>query len=67
MLVDKTDGSCSRCNGQLDIVDVDDVSMTVFCLECEDSYDVETDAFGDGCVKYYIPFMVDREFGEEEK
>ena len=66
MLVEKSDGRCSRCGGQLEIVEADDVSMTVYCLECEDSYDVETDAFGDGCVKYYIPFMVELEFGGEE-
>ena len=65
MLVDKTDGSCSRCNGQLKIVDVEDVSMTVTCLDCEDSYDVETDAFGDGCVKYYFAILLERDCGDK--
>jgi len=61
MLVDLKDGSCRSCNGQLEITDVDDVSMTVVCLECSDSYDVETDAFGDGCMTYYFPLMAQRD------
>ena len=32
MLVDMKDGSCRSCNGQLEITDVDDGSMTVVCL-----------------------------------
>ena len=35
------------------------------CFVCGDTYDVETDAFGDGCVKYYIPYMAAR-LEEEE-
>jgi hypothetical protein len=27
--------------------------MTVECVECDDTYEVETDAFGDGCMTYY--------------
>ena len=61
MLVDLKDGSCRSCNGQLEITDVDDVSMSVTCLECHDSYDVETDAFRDGCMTYYFPLMAQRD------
>ncbi len=28
------------------------------CRECYDSYKVEPDGFGDGCVEYYIPYSV---------
>jgi hypothetical protein len=31
--------------------------MTVECLECGDSYLVEPDAFGDGCMTYYVEVM----------
>lgn len=54
MLVDLEDGQCCECGGQLEIDDFDDVSLSVTCLECHDNYEVETDAFGDGCVKYHF-------------
>ncbi len=57
MLVDRTDGTCASCEGQLEIINADDISMTVQCTECDEGYGVEPDAFGDGCVEYYIPFM----------
>ena len=65
MLVDKDDGCCRSCGGQLEIVDFDDVSLECSCLECGDSYPVETDAFGDGCVKYYFTLMSERMLGKE--
>ena len=64
MLVDPTDGKCYECEGQLEIIDADDCSMTVQCVECGASYDVESDAFGDGCVTYYIPYMTERYLAE---
>lgn len=60
MLVELTDGYCRTCGGQLEIQDADDATMTVECQDCGDIYDVEPDAFGDGCVTYYIPFMTQR-------
>lgn len=60
MLVNPEDGKCCECEGQLEVVDADDVSMIVECTGCGESYSVEPDAFGDGCVTYYIPFMTDR-------
>ena len=38
MFIKREDGTCRECDGTLEIVDVDDVSMTVCCLECSDSY-----------------------------
>jgi|CXWL01.1.fsa_nt_gi hypothetical protein len=61
MLVDLKDGSCRSCNGQLEITVVDDATMSVVCLECSDNYDVESDAFGDGCMKYFFPLMAQRD------
>ena len=58
MRVDLEDGRCRSCEGQLIITDVDDAVMFVECEECGDTYEVETDAFGDGCVKYYINFVL---------
>lgn len=63
MRIDPRDGSCRTCSGNLTIVDADDATMTVEC-ECGESYVVETDAFGDGCMKYYIPFMAQRAEGD---
>ena len=57
MRVDPNDGRCRECGGELDITDADDATMTVECSECFVSYLVETDAFGDGCMTYYVPFM----------
>jgi len=69
MLVNREDGTCRECDGTLEIVDVDDVSMTVCCLECLDSYRTEPDGFGDGCVDYYIPFYAQKadEWDEAEE
>ena len=37
------------------------------CVVCADSYDVEPDAFGDGCMSYYYPIMIERlEEGDDE-
>lgn len=60
MRVDPKDGVCRSCGGTLEITDADDATMTVECEECGDSYLVETDAFGDGCMTYYVPFMANR-------
>lgn len=62
MKVDLKDGVCRTCGGQLEINDFDDVSLSVQCQaeECLDQYDVETDAFGDGCVTYYFALMAQR-------
>ena len=69
MLVNPTDGNCYECEGQFEVIDADDCSMTVQCVECGESFTVEPDAFGDGCVEYYIPYMTERylaaNFGDE--
>jgi len=57
MKVDPKDGSCRECGGVLEIIDADDATMTVECTECGDVYEVETDAFGDGCMTYYVGFL----------
>ena len=56
MNVDPGDGCCRECGGPLKIIATDDCTMTVECQDCGDVYDVETDAFGDGCMTYYVPF-----------
>lgn len=57
MRVDPNDGSCRSCNGILTVIDADDATMTVECEDCGDSYVVEPDAFGDGCMTYYAGFL----------
>ena len=57
MLVDQKDGRCRSCSEQLRIIDADDATMTVQCTSCGDTYLVEPDAFGDGCVTYYVGFF----------
>ena len=60
MLVDTKDGRCRTCGSQLDVVDADDISMHVVCVECGEEYDVETDAFGDGCMTYYLGIIAEK-------
>ena len=64
MLVDLPDGKCRSCNGQLEIVGVDDATMDVECTECGDGYTVEPDAFHDRGIKYWPEAMAAME--EEE-
>ncbi|MCA9123950.1 MAG: hypothetical protein H6822_20460 [Planctomycetaceae bacterium] len=62
MRVSSDDGVCTSCGGELEVVDADDATMTVEC-ECGECYTVEPDAFGDGCMTYYVPFMAERQGG----
>jgi hypothetical protein len=59
MRVNPRDGCCRSCGGELVITDADDATMTVECQNptCGESYLVETDAFGDGCMTYYVEFF----------
>ena len=36
------------------------------CFVCGDIYQVEPDAFGDGCMTYYVGFMASRGEGGDE-
>lgn len=67
MQVHQRDGRCRSCGGPLEIVDVDDATMEVACEECGDCYRVEPDAFGDGCMVYYLGMVQEKlEGGEDE-
>ena len=58
MRVDPKDGVCRSCGGELEVIDADDATMTVECQgECGATSVVEPDAFGDGCMTYYVGFM----------
>ena len=59
MLVDLEDGRCPTCNGQLEITDVDDCSLTATCTECDETIRVEPDAFNDGGIKYWPVAMAE--------
>lgn len=60
MRVNPKDGSCRSCGGVLEIVGVTDATMEVECQSCGDGYDVETDAFRDGGMTYYVGFLAAR-------
>lgn len=62
MKVNPRDGRCRECGGSLEIVDADDATMLVECTnpECSDSYEVETDAFGDGAAHYYPAVLMEK-------
>jgi DNA-directed RNA polymerase subunit RPC12/RpoP len=64
IFVDKADGVCSECGGQLEITGADDVSLDTDCTECGHSIHVETDYFNDGGITYWPAAML--EFGEDE-
>ena len=59
MLVNRRDGVCRSCHGTLTIIDADDATLTVECQngDCNETYDVETDAFQDGGVHYWPIFI----------
>ena len=57
MRVDLADGRCRTCGSALVIVDCTDCTLLVECSECGDSYETETDAFGDGCMTYLPAVM----------
>ena len=61
MHVSLRDGRCRNCKGQLEIIEADDATMTVMCLDCGDNYVVETDAFGDGAIDYWPAFIAEQE------
>jgi len=60
MIVNPKDGACRSCKGTLKIVGADDVTMSVECQECGESYEVETDAFNDGGIHYWPGFFLER-------
>lgn len=57
MRVDPHDGCCRECGGTLDVIGVTDDTIEVSCTECAESYEVETDAFGDGAMTYWPEAM----------
>lgn len=60
MMVDLKDGRCNSCDGQLQIIDADDATMTCECTECGNEMTVEHDAFSDGAVHYLPEFLSGR-------
>lgn len=60
MRVNPKDGQCRSCSSELEIVDATDATMTVQCETCGEIYDVETDAFHDGGMKYYVDFLTEQ-------
>ncbi len=64
MQVNPCDGRCRECGSRLQIIDVDDATITVACPEGH-SYQVEPDAFGDGCLVYYLELLADKQFRTE--
>ena len=64
MRVDPKDGVCRSRGGELEVIDANDATMTIECLDRGDSYAVEPDAFGDGAMTYYVAVMTDRDEDE---
>jgi len=60
MRVNRKDGTCRVCQGDLEIVAADDATMTVECAECGEVYAIEPDAFGDGCMTYFVGFHAEQ-------
>jgi transcription elongation factor Elf1 len=60
MIVDPKDGRCRSCGGTLEITDADDATMLVECKKCGETYEVETDAFNDGGMTYYLGIMEEK-------
>lgn len=66
MRVNPEDGVCRACGDTLEIIDADDATMTVECQACGEIYFVEPDAFGDGCMTYFVGFLAKVEKGGGE-
>jgi DNA-directed RNA polymerase subunit M/transcription elongation factor TFIIS len=66
MRVDLKDGRCRSCGSALEITEATEDALFVECTECGDSYEVETDAFGDGCMNYWLAMMTSREEGDDD-
>lgn len=62
MRVNLSDGCCRTCGREVEIVDADDATMTVQCVDpvCADCYAVEPDALGDGGLVYYVDLLTER-------
>ncbi len=69
MRVNPRDGTCRECGGELEIIAADDATMTVECRRpaCAALYDVEPDAFGDGCMTYYASFLAGFDSPEQQE
>ena len=63
MRVHPNDGRCRSCDGDLEIIEVTDATMEVECQKCGEIYDVETDAFNDGGITYYVGFLSEQARG----
>ncbi len=66
MHVDLKDGRCRSCGSVLQIVDATEDALFVECTECGDNYETETDAFGDGCMTYWLGMMARRMEGGQD-
>jgi hypothetical protein len=58
--IDLEDGCCRACSGMLEVTGVDDVAMSVECLDCGAGREVEHDAFGDGGIRYVLEYLTRR-------
>lgn len=60
MIVNRNDSTCRDCDGTLEIVDVDDARLTVFCLECKSHYKIEPHDLGTCYSDYFVPFSAQK-------
>ena len=60
-------GAVAVAGGVLEITDADDATVLVECTECGETYLVEPDAFGDGCMTYYVEVMIRKEEGDHDE
>ena len=67
MQVERRDGKCRDCGGTLNIVAVDDATMTVECQDCGVSYLVEPDAIGDDAFVYFFECLNTRETADRKE
>lgn len=67
MQVERKDGRCRACGGTVNVVAVDDATITVECQVCGDSYSVEPDALGDEAFVYFFDCLNAREAGDRKE
>jgi hypothetical protein len=57
MRIDLRESRCRTCDSALDVIDILDSTMRVRCLECDDTYEIDTESFGDGGLTYFVPLL----------
>ncbi len=60
-------GACRSCDGPLQIIDADDMSLTVACADCADTYEVERPDQRNSSLDTIAPHFMEEDHGSERQ